>query len=412
MSRICVISPFTGLAGDMLLAALIDAGAPSEAVRAAVADTGLTGWDLAVTSVLTHGLTGCRVVVSVSDDATSRSAGELIAMAGRVRVRAVADMAVAALRAIAEVEGRLHGEDPDRVHLHELGGHDTLVDIVGVAAALHALGVDAVHCEALPIGAGAVRTAHGVLPCPAPATSALLAGARVVGTSLVGETVTPTAAALLRAVGADYGPPPGMRMTATGYGVGSRTLPDRPNVAVVRLGDRESGEVRDLVVLETNLDDVTGEVLGYLVALLLDSGALDSWITPVVMKKGRPGHVLHALAAPEAADGIERRMLVETGTLGVRRTSVRRTALPRTTDTVHVHGMPVRRKHGPHHGKAEYDDTVTVARHTGLPLRTVLALAVESPAVESPAVESPAVESPAVESPAVESPATQSPEEH
>ncbi|MFE9750917.1 nickel pincer cofactor biosynthesis protein LarC [Saccharothrix saharensis] len=379
MSRACVISPFTGLAGDMLLAALVDAGAPLDAIRAAVADTGLTGWDLTVGPVLTHGLTGRRAVVSVSDDATSRRAGELIAMASKVHDREVADTAVAALRAIAEVEGRLHGEDPDRVHLHELGGHDTLVDIVGVAAALHALDVQTVHCEALPIGAGSVRTAHGVLPCPAPATSALLRGARVVGTTLSGETVTPTAAALLLAIGADYGPAPEMRMAATGYGVGTRTLPDRPNVAVVRLGDLDTVEARDLVVLETNLDDVTGEVLGYVVALLLDSGALDSWITPATMKKGRPGHVLHALAAPETADGIERRMLVETGSLGVRRTGVRRTALPRSTDTVHVHGLPVRRKHGPHHGKPEYDDAVTVARRTGLPLRTVLALAAESP---------------------------------
>ncbi|ROP42106.1 nickel pincer cofactor biosynthesis protein LarC [Saccharothrix texasensis] len=378
MSRVCVISPFTGLAGDMLLAALVDAGAPLEAVRAAVADTGLTGWDLAVTPVLTHGLTGRRATVSVTDGATSRKAGELIAMASRVRDREVAEVAVAALRAIAEVEGRLHGEEPDQVHLHELGGHDTLVDIVGVAAALRALDVRAVHCEALPIGAGTVRTAHGVLPCPAPATSALLAGARVVGTSLSGETVTPTAAALLLAIGADYGPAPAMRMGSTGYGVGTRTLPDRPNVAVVRLGDREPADVRDLVVLETNLDDVTGEVLGYVVALLLDSGALDSWITPVTMKKGRPGHVLHALATPEAADGIERRMLVETGTLGVRRTTVRRDAQPRETDTVQVRGMPVRRKHGPHHGKPEYDDAVTVARQTGLPLRTVLGMAARS----------------------------------
>lgn len=125
MSRVCVISPFTGLAGDMLLAALVDAGAPLDAIRAAVADTGLTGWDLTVTQVLTHGLAASRADVSVSDGATSRKAEELIAMAGRVRQRAVADVATKALRAIAEVEGRLHGEDPGEVHLHELGGHDT-----------------------------------------------------------------------------------------------------------------------------------------------------------------------------------------------------------------------------------------------------------------------------------------------
>ncbi len=294
-------------------------------------------------------------------------------MADRVRDRVVADTAVAALKAIAEVEGHLHGEDPDLVHLHELGGHDTLVDVVGVVAALRALDVRTVHCS------GTVRTAHGVLPCPAPATSALLRGALVVGTDLPGETVTPTAAALLRALGADYHPAPEMRMEATGYGVGTRTLPDRPNVAVVRLGDRAVADVRDLVVLETNLDDVTGEVLGHLLARLLDAGALDSWITPVVMKKGRPGHVLHALATPETADEVERLMFAESGTLGVRRTGVSRTALPRTTDTVHLHGMRVRRKHGPHHSKAEYEDAVAVARRTGLPLRLVLAMVTDLP---------------------------------
>lgn len=379
MTRVCLISPFTGLAGDMLLAALVDAGAPLDAIRAAVTDTGLTGWDLTVSRVVTHGLAGSRAEVSVTDDATSRKAGELIAMAGRIRDRAVADVAVAALRAIAEVEGRLHGEDPDEVHLHELGGHDTLVDIVGVAAAMRALDISTVHCEPLPIGRGTVRTAHGVLPCPAPATAALLNGALVTGTTLVGETVTPTAAALLRALAADYREPPTMRLCATGYGAGTRILADRPNVAVVRLGELQTADVRDLVVLETNLDDVTGELLGYVVGHLLDSGALDSWVTPAVMKKGRPAHVLHALAGPDTADEIEKIMLAETGTLGVRRSTVRRTAAERTTDIVHVHGLPVRRKQGPHHQKPEYDDAAQVAKQTGLPLRTVLAMAAEMP---------------------------------
>jgi len=253
------------------------------------------------------------------------------------------------------------------------------VDIVGVAAALHALDVRTVHCEPLPLGRGTVRTAHGVLPCPAPATAALLNGALVTGTSLTGETVTPTAAALLRALAADYREPPTMRLCATGYGAGTRILADRPNVAVVRLGDCETADVRDLVVLETNLDDVTGELLGYVVGHLLDSGALDSWVTPAVMKKGRPAHVLHALPAPHNADEIEKIMLAETGTLGVRRSTVRRTAADRTTDVVRVHGLPVRRKQGPHHKKPEYDDAAQVAKKTGLPLRTVLAMAAEMP---------------------------------
>ena len=373
--RICVISPFTGLAGDMLLAALLDAGAPPATVRAAVASSGLTGWELRVESLVTHGLTAARAVVATTDDTTSRAAAELVAMASTVRPTPVAEQAVATLRAIAEVEGRLHGEPPDRVHLHELGGHDTLVDVIGVLAALHALDVSAVYCQPLPIGAGTVHTAHGVLPCPAPATAALLRGARTVGTELTGETVTPTAAALLRTVGARYEPAPASTLLATGYGAGTRTLPDRPNITAVHLGDTAGAEHRELVVLETNVDDVTGELLGHTIAELLAAGALDAWVTAATMKKGRPAHVLHVLAEPEQAARLADRVLAETGSLGLRQYPVRRTALPREFDSVDVHGVPVRRKRGPHGVKPEHDDVVAAARHLGLPARTVAALA-------------------------------------
>jgi uncharacterized protein (TIGR00299 family) protein len=373
--RICVISPFTGLAGDMLLAALVDAGAPLEKVKAAVASSGLTRWELRVETLLTHGLTAAHAVVDTTDDATSRHAAELIAMASRVRPAPVAKRAVATLRAIAEVEGRLHGETPDRVHLHELGGHDTLVDVIGVLAALHALDVSTVYCHALPIGTGTVHTAHGMLPCPAPATAALLQGARTVGSDLTGETVTPTAAALLRAVGARFEPSPESTLLATGYGAGTRSLPDRPNIAAVHLGDTTGAGHRELVVLETNLDDVTGELLGHTVAELLSAGALDAWVTPATMKKGRPAHVLHVLAEPEQAARLAHRVLAETGSLGLRQYAVRRTALTREFDTVDVGGVPVRRKHGPHGVKPEHDDVVAAARQLGLPARTVAALA-------------------------------------
>jgi uncharacterized protein (TIGR00299 family) protein len=372
---ICVITPFTGLAGDMLLAALVDAGAPLERIRSAVAASGLTGWELRVESLLTHGLTSARALVDVTDDATSRPAAELIAMAGRVEPAPVAERAVAALRAIAEVEGRLHGEAPERVHLHELGGHDTLVDVIGVCAALDALEVSTVYCGALPLGTGTVRTAHGILPCPAPATAALLRGARTVGSDLVGETVTPTAAALLKATGARFEPPPEFRLLATGYGAGTRTLPDRPNITVVHLGEPVDAGQHTLVVLETNLDDVTGEVLGHVVAELLAAGALDAWISPVTMKKGRPAHVLHVLAEPEHAARLGALVLAETGSLGLREYPVRRTALARETETVDVLGMPVRRKRGPHGAKPEHDDVVAAARELGLPARVVATIA-------------------------------------
>jgi len=383
---ICWINPFTGLAGDMLLGALLDAGAPLDAVRAAVAATGLTGWELASERITTHGLSATRVRVDVHDTATERPAAELIALAAAAAPRPVADFAVRALTAIAAAEAALHNADPDTVHLHELGGHDALIDIVGTAAALHALGVTSVHSAPLPLGSGHVRSRHGLLPSPAPATLSLLQGAMITGTGLPGETVTPTAAALLRAAGTRYGPPPVMTLARTGYGAGTRQLPDRPNIAVVALGtpppataatatpapeadSRTGSETVD--VLATNLDDVTGETLGYVIGRALAAGALDAWVTPAVMKKGRPGHVLHVLAYPRDTPALRELVFAETGTLGIRRSTVRRTALDRHSTTIDLDGVPVRVKHGPYGAKPEHDDLAVAADRAGLPLRAV-----------------------------------------
>ncbi|MFF3949190.1 nickel pincer cofactor biosynthesis protein LarC [Streptomyces sp. NPDC001902] len=373
---ICWINPFTGLAGDMLLGALIDAGAPLDRIRSAVSATGLTGWDLTAERVTDHGLAATRARVEVTDPCTERRAAEVIEMASRAAPRPVATLAVAALTAIAEVEGRLHDADPATVHLHELGGHDALVDIVGSAAALHALGVTDVISSPLPLGRGEVNSAHGVLPCPAPATLALLTGAAVRGCDLPGETVTPTGAALLRAVRTRYGPPPPMTLGATGYGAGSRRLPDRPNLVSVTLGDPVPTTANEeVVVLETNLDDVTGELLGHLITRLLDAGALDAWTTAAVMKKGRPAQVLHLLTTAHHEGRLRDMILAETGALGIRRISATRTALPRAFETVDVDGHAIRVKHGPYAAKPEHDDVVAAATALGLPLRAVAARA-------------------------------------
>jgi uncharacterized protein (TIGR00299 family) protein len=272
--------------------------------------------------------------------------------------------------AIAEIEGRLHGVSPDEVHLHELGGHDTIVDVVGVAAALQALDVTEVYCAPLPLGTGTVRTQHGVLPCPAPATVALLEGAEIVGTTLTGETVTPTAAALLRALSVSYQPVPAMRLGVTGYGVGTRRLPDRPNVAAVSIASAPD-RVEELVMLETTVDDVTGETLGHVLGRVMAEGALDAWTVPVTMKKSRPAHVLHVLASPSLANDLADLVLVETGSLGLRSHPVSRRALPRRFETVSVDGCAIRLKIGPHGTKPEHDDVAAAAERLGLPLREV-----------------------------------------
>lgn len=365
---ICWLNPATGLAGDMFLAGLIDAGAPVAEIRAAIAATGLTGWDLETERVSANGLMATRVTVHVTDTATTRHAAELIDMASRAGP--AAELAVSALRSIAEAEAALHGTDPDSVHLHELGGHDTVVDVVGVAAALHALGVTDVYSAPLPLGTGTVHTAHGVLPSPAPATLALLTGATTIGTDLRGETVTPTAAALIRALPARFDPVPAMRQVRTGYGAGHRQLADRPNVVSVTLAEPVASPTR-VVLLETTVDDVTGEALAHTVTRALAEGALDAWLTAVTMKKGRPGHVLTVLAPPALADALSALVLAETGSLGLRRSTVDRDVLPRRTETVTVEGYRIRVKFGPHGVKPEHDDVAAAAAGLGLPLREV-----------------------------------------
>ena len=370
------LNPFSGISGDMLLGALLDAGAPLDGVRAAVAGTGLTGWELDAERVTRGGLVATRAVVTVTDTVTERRAAELLAHVDRAGPDA--EFAARAVRAIAEVEASIHGADPAEVHLHEIGGLDTVVDTVGVAAALRLLGVTELHCGPIALGSGTVSTRHGVLPVPAPATAALLAAARaVVDAGGVGETVTPTGAALLVAAQARFGPVPAMELRAVGYGAGGRDPVDRANVLQILLGS-PVGETAGMVLLETNVDDVTGEVLGHLVGRLLDAGAADAWVSPIVMKKGRPAHTVHVLAAPERAAECERIVLVETGSLGVRRSTVERTALARRTTAVQVEGHSVRVKHGPWGAKPEHDDVAAAAAALGLPLREVARRALTS----------------------------------
>ncbi len=380
------LNPFSGISGDMLLGALLDLGAPLGEVRAAVASTGLTGWELTAAPVRRAGLAACQARVRVDDEVPVRRAADLLRLARAAVPPAAAQLAAAAITALAEAEGRIHGAPAGDVHLHELGGVDTVVDTVGVAAALHALRVNAVWSAPLALGTGVIEMRHGLFPAPAPATVALLEGAQVSGASgaAAGETVTPTGAALLRAAGCRYGPVPAMRVSGSGYGAGGRDVPGRPNVLPALLGEpAEDEEARDpaaggtaghgetLIMVETTVDDVTGELLGDLPGLLLGAGALDAWITAVTGKKGRPAHVVTALCRPGDDGPVLARLLAETGSLGARRHQVRRQALPRRETEVTVEGHRIRVKIGPHRAKPEHDDVAAAAAATGLPARVV-----------------------------------------
>jgi pyridinium-3,5-bisthiocarboxylic acid mononucleotide nickel chelatase len=373
---------FSGIAGDMALGSLLDAGADLDEVRELCQRLPTSGWELDVEPVLRCGIAATHAVVRATDDGVVRTAAHITGLVTEARLPPrVEARALATFRALAEVEGALHRRPPEQVHFHEVGGIDALIDVVGTCAALEVLGVDEVHGSAVATGTGMVRAAHGMLPNPAPAVVRLLAAveAPTRGLDVGVELTTPTGAALLTSLAAGFGPLPPMAVTATGFGAGTREIDGRPNVTQVVLGTvAESSAERSgqpVALLEVNVDDATGEVLAHAVAALLDAGAHDAWVTPIVMKKGRPAHTVSALAEPALAPTIAAVLVSETGSLGVRGTSLERWPRERVTGMVEVDGRPVRVKVSPGRVKVEHDDAARVARRTGRPLREVLARA-------------------------------------
>ena len=294
----------------------------------------------------------------------------------------VARRALDVFRSLASVESALHRRPVDQVHFHEVGGHDAVVDIVGTAAALEVLGVDEVQASAVATGRGTVRSAHGRLPNPAPATVRLLEGIPTYGRDVDIELTTPTGAALLAALCSSFGPMPDMTITASGFGGGAGEIEDLPNCTQVVIGRRDErssvGPGQAALVLETNLDDVTGEQLGYAVAAALDAGALDAWVSPVTMKKGRPGHVLHVLVDVTRSAALRAEIQRVTGTMGIRATAVERWPVARELDQVTVDGITVRMKVTGGRAKAEFDDVALAAAKTGATLHDVASRAEEA----------------------------------
>lgn len=368
---------FSGIAGDMALGALVDAGADLDEVRNVCERIAVPGWSLTAEPVLRGGIAATRIQVSVQESSVVRTAAHIQGLIEEAKLPSrVRDRTLATFGALAAVEGRLHRRPPGQVHFHEVGGLDAIVDVVGTCAALEVLDVDEVHASPVTTGLGMIRSAHGQLPNPAPAVVELLRGAPTRGIDVPVELTTPTGAALLAALCRSWGPMPAMQLEASGFGAGSRELDDRPNVTQVVLGEplaAEMGSGQPVVLVETNVDDVTGEVLAHTVAELLAVGAHDAWVTPVVMKKGRPAHVVSALADVALASQVTATLAAQTGSLGVRAQRLERWPAPRQIDTVDVGGWPVRVKISAGRVKAEHDDAATAARAQGRPLREVLA---------------------------------------
>ncbi len=378
--------PVSGIAGDMALGALLDAGADLDFVTAQLELLSLDGWRLGSERVRRNELAATRAIVDAPEGHHHRrwrDIRELLVAApltDRVRQRALA-----VFEALAEAEGQVHGVTADEVHFHEVGALDAIVDIVGVCAALESLDVDLVCCGPVAVGKGTVNAAHGVLPNPPPAVVNLLAGHPIVGVDINMELTTPTGAAIVAALASYFGPAPAMNIRSTGFGAGTRDLPGRPNVTGVLVGTDQSTSnaqgspqvaaamaavagadtTEELVELAANLDDVSGEVLGHALEALLNAGALDAWAVPIVMKKGRPAHTLTILCRPESVTQLADLAARLTGTLGLRARTVVRTALVRHTSTVDVDGHAVSIKHGPYRSKPEWSDVVAAAEALG-----------------------------------------------
>ena len=380
--RLLYVDCVAGVAGDMLLGALIDAGADADGVRAGLGGLAVDGLRLELSRTQRHGIAAARLeVIAPVEDAPRRwlQVRELIDTAGlpeRARARAQETF-----RRLAEAEGAVHDVAPEDVHFHELGALDALADVCGVALALEDLGIERLVCSPLPAPRGFVDAAHGRLPLPAPATLELLKGAPLHGVDVSAELVTPTGAALVASLAEGYGPLPPMQLEAVGYGAGSGELAERPNLVRVLVGEW-LGDRADAVVslIETNLDDMAPELVPDAADAAFAAGALDVWTTPVQMKKGRPGLVISALARPEAERPVADAILRTTTALGLRIAHLERVELERDFEVVRVHSEPVRVKVGRLGGELlnlapEHDDCMRVALGSGRTVKSVWAAA-------------------------------------
>jgi uncharacterized protein (TIGR00299 family) protein len=372
---------FSGVSGDMTLAALLDAGVDAEAVRRGLDSLGLP-IRLEVAKVRKGGFAATQVRIDAPEEHAHRHLPEVedILRRGQLSDRQ-RDLALRIFRRLAEAEAAVHGLPLDKVHFHEVGALDSIADIAGAAIALDLLGAERITSRPVPTGSGMVKCAHGLMPVPAPGTAALLKGVPLAPCAIKGELTTPTGAAILTTVVQEWVEQPVMTVEAIGHGAGQRDLLEQPNLLRIFVGTVAEANLaeRDQVwMLETNLDDVPGEVIGYCFERLFAAGALDVFTTAVGMKKNRPGVMLSVLAPAEALAAVEAVVFRETGTFGVRRHLVQRSKLRREAVTVSTPWGPVQAKRGWREGGAvvvtlEYEDCARIARQQGVALHEVYA---------------------------------------
>lgn len=361
----------SGVSGDKMLGALLDAGLSLDLLRDRLAGLRLAGWEVSVAEGRRGGLRGSRVEVAVASGQPARSAADIATLLTSADLEEqVRGRAIAAFDVLAEAESRVHGLPIDEVHFHEVGAIDSIVDIVGAAIGLDALGIDELWATPVCLGHGTVRTAHGVLPVPAPATAELLRGAPTYAGSVEAEMTTPTGAALLRTFVTRYAPAPLGTAAAHGYGAGTRDTAI-PNLLRLTLIDRGTWDGADeqVTLLESLVDHLAPEHLASALDLVRDAGALDVWQASVVAKKGRLAAHVTVMVRPEDAPRLTDELMRQTGTLGVRRTDTWRSVASRRVESLETEMGTVRVKVGgasdSEHSRPEADDIARIAAETG-----------------------------------------------
>jgi uncharacterized protein (TIGR00299 family) protein len=380
-----------GASGDMLLGALVDAGVPLEVPAAAVAALPVEPITLTTEPTTRHGLGATRVHVHAPESSTHRTWADVRRiLAGAALPAPVRDGALAVFERLAIAEGRVHRTAPDDVHFHEVGALDALADVVGVVAGLEHLGLTALAASPVALGSGSARSAHGVVPIPGPAVLELLAGVPVHAGPVPAEMCTPTGAALLAARVDEWTTLPPMRVERVGVGAGGRDPVELPNVVRLVLGLPHGPAPAGPVVLESNIDDLDPRLWPGVLEALFAAGASDAWLTPILMKKGRPAHQLSALCRPETVAAVQAAVFATTSTIGLRIVPVGKVALDRTSASVEVLGGRVGVKVAVQEDRVvnvsvEFEDVAALARRLGLPVKEVLRAATAAAAAAHPA---------------------------
>lgn len=375
---------FAGASGNMILAGLIDLGVGVDELRTELAKLPLEGYEIITNRVDRSGIASTHVEVRVPVEKGHRHLRHIREILDNSTLSpGVKDRALAIFTNLAAAEAKVHGIDIEKVHFHEVGAMDAIIDIVGACIGFEMLGIERFGCSSIHVGSGFVTMEHGKFPVPPPAVAELLAGKPIYSTEITGELITPTGAAIIATVCTSYGPLSELSVEKTGYGAGTREYKDFPNSLRLMLGEsasetavRSSGSVADLVMLETNIDDISPQILGYVMERALAIGALDCWFTPIQMKKNRPATMVSILTTAEKKESLIEMLYAETTTLGIRQTSVQRDELERRIIEAETEYGKICVKIAERNGEVinampEYDDVADAARKNGIPFRVV-----------------------------------------